>query len=77
MTNEVYIYDRGYFWTGKSWTEVLQFAKKLTILEALEIKNKRFNRRKPPIRIRLCKDFEKKKKPYCDLSHSQRRARKQ
>ena len=58
---KVYLYDRGYFWTGEYWTNVIQFAKKYTFSEALDIKLKRFEKTKPRLKIQACADFEKKK----------------
>lgn len=62
---EFYIYNRGQFWNGYSWTTVLEFAKKYSLAEALDIRLKRFHRNAPPVAIRLCTSF---RKPNCDAS---------
>lgn len=55
-----YIYERGYFWTGKNWTEYKQFAKIYFYYgSAFQVCRKRFIKRR--VSIRPCADFEKKK----------------
>lgn len=57
-----YIVDRGYFWTGETWTNVIQFASMYSFNEAITIMDKRFINKKPRPRIRRVSEFQKKKK---------------